>query len=241
MKAKGTYWIQFSIACIAIAVCTIIGLNPYTGSASQDTTPAGTLYVSRMLAERSLDDLLSLSEVAVVGTVTGYSDAFQIKNVSGQIANFTDCYFELTNILKGSLSSDFITIRLSGGAVGNYEEIYEGEPNLEKGKEYLLFLYQPGRGGGYNTEGDYYYVLGASQGVFTETEDGVFISEFEDSVRLDDFASVAVALSDENADGNYFRNEYIENQKINLESGVITQETYNELMANIDKYATIIK
>ena len=42
-------------------------------------------------------------------------------------------------------------------------------------------------------------------------------------------------------DENYFRNEYIENQKRNLQNGFITQQEFDDMMANIDTYATIVK
>ena len=55
---------------------------------------------------------------------------------------------------------------------------------------------------------------------------------------------LVVVLEDEagrTVDENYFRNEYIENQKRNLQNGFITQEEFDSMMANIDVYANIIK
>ena len=57
-------------------------------------------------------------------------------------------------------------IRVQGGIVGNRKEIYNPTPDLEYDGEMIPFLYKPGRGGGFNTEGDYYYVLGLPQGIF---------------------------------------------------------------------------
>lgn len=49
-----------------------------------------------------------------------------------------------------------------------------------------------------------------------------------------------MATSDEPKNPDYFRNEYIENQKRNLENGFISQEEFNQLMDHIDQYATVL-
>ena len=54
-------------------------------------------------------------------------------------------------------------------------EVYEHSPVLSGENEYLLFLYKPARGGAYNTDGDYYYILGLTQGTFVMDEEGDFI------------------------------------------------------------------
>ena len=40
-------------------------------------------------------------------------------------------------------------------------------------------------------------------------------------------------------DPDYFRNEYIENQKLNLQNGFITAEEYQKAMDGLDIYAII--
>lgn len=205
-----------------------------------DLSP-NTLYVSGTLAERSLDDLYEQSALIALGTVTGKSDAFQIKSVSENVANFTDYYFNINSALRGVAESDTITVRVQGGTVGNYTEIYEFSPKLELNHEYLLFLYKPGRGGAYNTEGDYYYVLGLAQGSFTEDKDGNFVSEMGTVLTHEMLISTLSENEDNPVNENYFRDEYILNQQKNLQNGFITEDEYNEMMANIDQYATIIK
>lgn len=37
---------------------------------------------------------------------------------------------------------------------------------FKDGDDVVLFLYQPNTGGGYNTLGNYYYIVGVNQGVF---------------------------------------------------------------------------
>lgn len=197
-----------------------------------------TVHISGTLAEKSLDDLFEQSALVVTGNVSGKSNAFQIKSVSGSVANFTDYQFTIDNALRGFSEDNVITIRVQGGTVGNYTEICEFSPDLVQNHEYLLFLYKPGRGGAYNTAGNYYYILGLTQGAFEKDETGNFVSFSGESLRDE------VLISSHNAvpvDEGYFRNEYIDNQRKNLENGFITQEEYDELMANIDQYATIVK
>ena len=103
----------------------------------------------------------------------------------------------------------------------------------------MVFLYQPGRGGSFNTEGDYYYALGMRQGVFTKEESGQYISQSGEALNNHDLTQCAAA--ENNIAAPYsFRNEYIENQKRNLENGFLTQEEFDQLMRDIDDYATII-
>lgn len=226
---------------VAVAF-TVIVMGALIGGASIDgkkSTPEKR-YISGTIVETSLDDLFEQSTLAVFGTVTGKSDAFQIKGVSGSVANFTDYYLNISSTLRGTAKNNAITVRVQGGTVGNYTEIYEFSPNLEINNDYLLFLYKPGRGGAYNTEGDYYYVLGLTQGVFSENENGDFVSASGEILSQERLIST---LSDEDMEPvneNYFRNEYIENQERNLQNGFITQEEFDEMMANIDHYATIL-
>ena len=106
-----------------------------------------TVYISGTLVERNFEDLYEQSALIALGTVTEKSEAFQIQNVSGSIANFTDYSFKINSTLRGNADNDTVTVRVQGGTVGNYTEIYEFSPDLEKNKEYLLFLYKPGSGG----------------------------------------------------------------------------------------------
>lgn len=229
--SKGKLALFIVIAAVVVASVSI-GFVKFTPK---------TVYISGTLVERSLDDLYEQSALIAVGTVTGQSEAFQIKNVSGSIANFTDYYFNLNSILRGNEESDTITVRVQGGTVGNYTEVYEFSPNLETDNEYLLFLYKPGRGGAYNTEGDYYYVLGLTQGSFSEDNAGNFVSQSGEVLTQESLIAALDAEESEPVNENYFRDEYIENQKRNLQNGFITQEEFDEMMTNIDHYATIIR
>lgn len=202
--------------------------------------PQETVYISGTLAEKSIDDLYEQSALIVFGEITGKSEAFQIQNVSGSIANFTDYYFKINSTLRGSTENNIVTVRVQGGTVGNYTEVYEFSPDFEMNHEYLLFLYKPGRGGAYNTEGDYYYVLGLTQGSFSEDSSGNFVSEHGEVISEVSLISALAENDLEPVDENYFRKKYIENQQRNLKNGFITQEEFDNIMENIDHYATII-
>lgn len=195
--------------------------------------------VDGVLEYVGIPDLFKESTLIVEGTISGNTDAFQIKSVSDSIANFTDYHFDISSVIQGNLNSDTysIDIRVEGGTVGNYTEEYTGSPSFEVGKDYLVFLYQPGRGGGFNTEGDYYYVLGLCQGVFSKDGNEEYISQSGETLSNDYFV---LAISDDPNDPDYFRDEYIENQKRNLDNGFISQDEFNQLMDNIDEYATIL-
>ena len=85
--------------------------------------------------------------------------------------------------------------------------------------------------------GDYYYILGLTQGIFVEESEGVFLSETGEKLTSNVFLST---IADAPVNENYFREQYIHNQQLNLENGFITQEEYDFRMANIDQYATIV-
>lgn len=196
-----------------------------------------TQVVEGCLAYVSVSDLFKEATLIAEGTVSGHTDGFQIESVSGSVANFTDYHFKISSLLRGDIDGETLDIRTKGGTVGNYTEVYTGSPEWTDGEEYLVFLYQPGRGGSFHTEGDYYYVLGLCQGVFSKGPDGQYVSQAGEELS----GETLVLLADDGpVDPLYFRNQYIENQKGNLENGFLTQEEFDLLMQNIDKYAVIL-
>jgi hypothetical protein len=187
-----------------------------------------------------IHDLLEKSWVVAEGKFTGKSDAFQIKSTGGIVNNFTDYYFEISTIHRGITQKNTVTVRTEGGTVGKYQEIWEGVSQIEVGNSYLLFLYNPGHGGFFNTAGDYYYILGNTQGIFTKDGD-TYTSQAYATISDDEFHRQLDALRDAPVDYNYFRNQYMENCNHKLKTGAITQEEYDEAILQMDVYATIIK
>ena len=187
----------------------------------------------------SVPELFQDASLIVEGTVVGNTDAFRIESVSGNFGNYTDYQFQINSVLRGEPANgaDSVDIRVQGGTVGNVTEEYSGSPEFEVGENYLVFLYQPGRGGSFNTEGDYYYVLGLCQGVFAKDENEQYLSQSGEKLA-DDY--LIQPINDVPVDPDHFRNEYIENQRRNLENGFLTQEEFDQLMRDIDVYAEIV-
>lgn len=140
--------------------------------------------------------------------------------------------------MRGEFTGDKLTVRIQGGTVGNRTEICEYSPVLSSENEYLLFLYKPGHGGAYDTDGDY-YVLGLVQGAFVLTGDGDYISESGTLLKADDINKYIETAPPVNL--YFFREEYISNQERNLETGFITQEEFDYRINTIDEYAKIVK
>lgn len=212
--------------------------------------------ISNMIPEKTPEQLLEESDLIAVCELREVSDAFQIQYAGGDssaVMNFTDSYFETTEILRGDPPDDsgIITVRTQGGMVDNWSVIMSDKYEFQYDKKYLLFLVHAGMGGGYNTEGDYYYLNGSWQGIFPleETTANSLKASSEiiengrgtDSIQLDAVRSEIEALNkigppDENA--AYER--VMENQKANLDSGWITQEEYEEALEIYQQYATYV-
>lgn len=221
------------VVVICCCLCTTLLIRNTQQQEEQVVT-----YVSGALAKMDLDELLTESSLVVKGTVTDDRKSFQIRSVNGGVSIFTDISFQVSEVIRGETENDTITIRVQGGTVGNTTEIHEHDPiPYDAGQELLVFLYKPGRGGSYNTEGDYYYVLGLTQGVYAVSEEGYVSST---GAQITEKEVYSMARKSSPVDENYFRNEYIENQKRNLENGFITQEEYDTYMENIDVYAKIV-
>jgi hypothetical protein len=226
--------ILLTIAVSAVIVAVIFSSN-------KANKEPNTVYVSGLLVPKNIDQLISQSRIIVRGTIDSVSDAFQIKHVSDSISNFTDYTVAVDSVLRGEAQENDITVRVQGGTVNGYTELHEQSPVLQEGKEYLLFLYHPGRGGSYNTDGDYYYVLGLVQGVFTEDAEGNYIPQLGDAISSDALQAKLTEYENIPIDPLFFRNEYMENQSGNVETGFITEEEYQQLMSNIDVFAEIVK
>ena len=229
-----------ALPVLAIALIFFVSARFFHSTPSSNAEDEQILHrIDGALAYVDIPELFEEATLIVEGTVSGNTDAFQIESVSGTVANFTDYHFDISTAIQGNLDDDInsVDIRVQGGTVGNYTEEYTGSPSFETGKDYLVFLYQPGRGGSFNTAGDYYYVLGLCQGVFSKNGSGQYISQAGRTLSND---NLIMATSDEPKNPDYFRNEYIENQKRNIENGFISQEEFNQLMDHIDQYATVL-
>ncbi len=223
------------LVIVLLLCCTACGMESENAPPTTEPTQA-LLTVDGLLEVKTEDDLFCQSSLIVRGTITERSDAFQVEGVLGQIGIYTDCVVTISDCYRGEPVRDAITVRVNGGVFGDINEVHTLGAQLKTGESYLLFLYQPGYGLN-NAAGNYYYVLGLSQGVFSQQEDGSYLSQFGVNLKEETLTARAKEYP---VDPQYFRNEFIENQKGNLERGMITQEEYDMVMAKIDEYAVIV-
>ncbi len=218
---------------------------------ADSTEPEYRAVTTGIIAEQSVEELEKSSTVVVLGKITDKSDAFEITSVTGATSNFTDYHLEIFESYRGDKAEgDTVSIRLNEGIVGNLEVIDETGPTFEIGQEYLVFLYNPGAGGDFNTEGDYYYVNGATQGVYPYYGEDEVISEFgldKEENYIDEFIlsieelknNIEVINEEYPVSEVNIRQETIDNLTHNYENGFITEEQYNETIEQLDIYATI--
>lgn len=239
--------------CMVIAAMLTGVLVSGCGSVPEETTQV----VSGSMVELTQQEMITRSSLVAIGSVSEISDAFQIKPVNGGDPSvFTDYTVEVSDILRGELDSDTVSVRIQGGTANGMTTIAEEAPELEKGQTYLLYLYQPGRGGSYNTEGDYYYITGVSQGVFALSSDMPLpAGEYDAEMRLSDISTdtetewtlrdAEESIQDINekqpADKDYVYKQAYENWQANLDSGFMTQEEFDRSVKESKIYAKIIK
>lgn len=218
---------------------------------SDSANPEYTVVVSGIVAEQSVEELEQSSSAVLLGKIVDRANAFEITSVTGETSNFTDYYLEVYEAYRGNESEgDVVSIRLNEGIVGNLEVIDETAPSFEIGQEYLVFLYNPGVGGDFNTEGDYYYVNGATQGVYQYYGENELISEADANKEENNVDEFKLNIEDFKNDIEVINSEYpiseidnrqeiIDNLTHNYENRFITEEQYNETIAQLDIYATI--
>lgn len=201
-----------------------------------------------IMEEKDVRELAEESSLVLRGKVCEKSKAFQIRSVTGAISHFTDFYIEPLEVLRGTAEAGEtgrITVRTEGGLVGQKEIVAESAPDLEVGEEYLLFLYQTGSGGGFETGEDYYYVTGSCQGAMkAASAPRKGESSFYSQNGLEDLREMRETLEEANRQAppekDRARQESLENLKGNLETGFITQEEYDAALERMQQYATML-
>lgn len=171
---KKTKKVVLSIACLLALV--VLGL--YIRGDQIEVT----VYTYDYLYE--LEEMMEQSSLIVYGKVTNQSDVLQIQHAENDtISHFIDYTMEPIEVLRGEQEENTpISIRIEGGKKDNLTVIADSAAELEQDKDYILFLYRPMGGGGYNTEGDYYYVTGGYQGVYEIVADEI-IDTLDDSLE----------------------------------------------------------
>lgn len=164
MKTKAKPIIAIlSVFLVAICVLSIVLVKQI-----QKNKPEVVVQqVYDLLPAMTEETLMEGSTLVLTGTLEDVSEAFTVETYSGATMLFSDYYIKPNKVLRGSIEEgETVVVRMEGGLKDNRLVVLENAPTLQKGKEYLMFLYQPNIGGSYNTEGDYYYIRGGFQGVF---------------------------------------------------------------------------
>lgn len=144
--------------------------TPRTELSSADASQAAAddrSIVPTGIASYSLDRLAEESTLVVRGSVTD-ADLLNIAGVEGGELLFTEYHVAVAEVLRG-YAGDSVSVRRLGSPDSADETVFTGQPVLEPGKDYLLFLRIAPPGGSYNTEGVSYTFVGAAQGVFEQT------------------------------------------------------------------------
>ena len=205
--------------------------NEYTAESIEVETEKEVSY-----PEIGIDELVQHSALIISGVVTDQSELFEIRPVTGGDARgYYDWSVQVGEIYRGETTESTITVRT----------VSDLGLSMQLGEEVTLFLYQPGMGSGYNTEGDYYYIYGNGQGIYLLHEmqgDYVLYSAVTNTtLKRDVFLQEITALSEQypvNENWNY--ETFLENQDRNLKSGVIDEEEYKRLLDETKEYATIV-
>lgn len=202
--------------------------------------------ISGMLPAYNLDDLVEKASIIVKAHAEPESQVVEIKPANGgDSRNFTNYTFTVSECLYGDVSQgDQITVRVQGGRNEHQNTICEDAPAITAGQDVILFLRKPELGGGYATTGDYYSILGVNQGIYyaageADAEDA-YINEEGEEISC---ASVLRSIEQKPALTSDRMSEYEEfkqNLQSTLENGVITQEGYDQILADSNQYAEIV-
>lgn len=149
----------------------------------------------------SIDDLIAKSDLIVMGWEdTVYPSRWNtsdgnlpndvtVETISSDMIIFTDISFHISEILKGKIEQSQVRVRTFGGEVKQDRVIVFGQPSLEAGQTYLLFL-RPDTGTTSEIEPGHFLVTGAIQGAYqisgdkaTSASDEWLLQDLVDYIR----------------------------------------------------------
>ena len=198
-----------------------------------------------LVQELSTEDMIKKSHLVIKGELTEISPAAWVDTENGGNSIYTNYVFRVKETYRGEVK-DEVVLSQEGGQVGNRRTVCCGSPEFELGKEYVLYLYRPMPGYGLVTDDDYYWLVGYNQGVFAVEETaGTMMAVAEDGgekTSLQTLAQEIEALDQEYpVNYNWEYEEMMENMKANLESGFITKEESEQMLAELYQYAKIVE
>ncbi len=219
-------------------------------SLSNSSTVQNKQIVSKMIASKSVGELIEESNLVAICTYKEPSESFQVLYTNGGGSIYTDYYFEVNETFRGEAPEDgIVAVRQEGGTIGN--DVLEVSPScdFEVGKSYLLFLYHPSVGSGRNTEGNYYYIRGHIYGAYPI--DASSLMRVNSTQVVNEIGSNPIEVGSFQQQVEFYNEktpptediviqESIENMQENVRTGMMTQEEYDKAMDEMDEYATYV-
>lgn len=258
-------WLYLTVAAACLTVLVFCGVmqlpqnlpQPATEVTTTDQTvlPTETVtsvpphsegyHTNDMLPWYSLEQLVQESSLAAQVKVIKKEDLTIYSPTDKATGKFTDYTVTFQEIHRGSnAAGKTVTIRVEnsrtydqGGTVSDSGMA----PLFSVGDSLLVFLYQPHMGGGFNTQGeDYFYLTGQGQGAYFLADQIAICSVFDESYALQELLSEIEELNGRYEVDEFWQYNYcVRHTKEQLETGVISQEEYDEFWARAEKYAEI--
>ena len=88
--------------------------------------------------KRDFNELLSMSDLVIVGTVLNMSSHWRDPEAQNNID--TTITFDDLRVLKGKLTTPQYEVLIAGGSLPPYSVRIPGAPNFTKNKRYVLFI-----------------------------------------------------------------------------------------------------
>jgi len=199
----------------------------------------------------SLNELMERATLVIHARTVEKTKSFIVENIADNAQSvFTDYHFEILEVFRGIVDTDIVTVRLEGGATSERVVLNNSAPSFTLNDEYILFLTIPD-GGWFDTPGDYYYLIGGTQGVFrgrTQNSTAYYDNSLIDFVLADfckDIESVNNEIPVPTIES--LMNERVEALKGNVARGVLKmtdeelEEWINEIKSAPQSPARVIK
>ncbi len=193
-------------------------------------------------------ELIERSHLVVRGKITDKSKAITVipANHQSDPELYTEYTLEISDTLRGEKQAgESITVRVRGGETFTQVSYDEDVPTIKVGDEVVAFLHQYNVGANYITKGDFYSIVAFDQGWYNLKKDDegkeILVSQIErENLVWDEVKAFIPEFSKTHPiDYDRTRKEAMARYKSRLESGEYTQEQYDEMVAALDRYATI--
>lgn len=203
------------------------------------------VHISGLMPALTEQEMIEKSHLIVKGTFEDKSKAFQVRSADQtEESNFTDYYLTVEEVYRGdAVAGDIIAVRIQGGFVGTVNVVSDMDPEINVGDTVFVHLYQPGIGGGFETNEDYYYVLSGIDGLFHYEDETTLVNpKTKGTKNIPELKAEIQRINQTTpVNKNWVYEESLENAKKNLETGFITEKEYNEMLKEQQTYGTVTK